>query len=114
MEAEYAALCEVSREIVYVKRILKHMSFEKYVASPIDVFCNNQSAMELSKNAVCHKRSKHIDISYHFTRELVEKKEITIRYLQTSLISTDILTKELPRCGHLRDVRMLNLNEEDI
>jgi len=75
MEAEYAALGEVSRKIVYVKRILKHMGFEKYVAPAIDVFCNNQSAIELSKNAVCHKRSKHIDISYHFTRELVEKRD---------------------------------------
>jgi len=46
MEAEYAALCEVSLEIVYVKQILKHISFEKYVVSPIDVFCDNQSAIE--------------------------------------------------------------------
>jgi len=54
------------------------MSFEKYVASPIDVFCDNQSAMELSRNAVC-QRSKHSDVSYHFMREFV--KEITIPYL---------------------------------
>jgi len=42
MEAEYAALSEVSREIIYVKRLLVHMGFEKYVTSPIDVFCDNQ------------------------------------------------------------------------
>jgi len=42
IEAEYAALCKVSREIVYVKRILKHMGFEKYVTSPIDVFCESK------------------------------------------------------------------------
>jgi len=47
------------------------------VASAIDMFCDNQSAIELSKNAVCHKRN--IDISYHFMHEFVEKKEITIR-----------------------------------
>jgi len=80
MEAEYAVLCEVPREIVYVKRILMHMGFEKYVVSPIDIFCNNQNAIELSKNAVISV--VNIDISYHFTREFVEKKEITIRYLQ--------------------------------
>jgi len=114
MEADYTAFCEVSREIVYIKRILKHMGFEKYVASPIDVFRNNQSTIELSKNTVCHKRSKHIDINYHFTRELVEKKEMTIRYLQTNMMPTDILIKALPRCGHLRGVRMLNLNKENI
>ena len=49
MEAEYAALSEVSREIVYIKRLLMHMGFEKYTESPIDVFCDNQSAIELSK-----------------------------------------------------------------
>jgi len=71
MEAEYAALSKVSQEIVYIKRLLAHMGFEKYVISPINVFCDNQSAIELSKNAVFHKRSKHIDINFHFTRELV-------------------------------------------
>jgi len=54
MEAEYAALCEVSREIIYVKGILKHIrGFKKYVMSPIDVFCDIGSAIELSRNAVC-------------------------------------------------------------
>jgi len=106
MEAEYTALAEISREIIYIKRILEHMGFEKYVRTPINVFCDNQSAIELSKNAVCHKRSKHIDISLHFTRQLVEDKEIIIRYLQTDLMPADILTKTLPKCKHSRCVEM--------
>jgi len=76
------------------------MSFEKCMMSTINVFCDNQSAIELSRNAVYHKRSKHIDISYHFTHEFVEKKKITIRYLQTSMIVADVF-KALPRCGYL-------------
>jgi hypothetical protein len=60
MEAEYAALSEVSREIVYIKRLLAHMGFHRYVKSPINVYCDNQSAIELSKNAMFHKRSKHV------------------------------------------------------
>lgn len=71
MEAEYGALAEVSREIVYIKKLLKDTGFEKLVSDPITVFCDNQSAIELSKNVVLHKRSKHIDIKLHFTRELV-------------------------------------------
>jgi len=63
IKAEYAVLCEVSRKIVYEKRILKHIGFEKYVASPIDMFCDNQSAIELSKNAVFHRRNKHIEVT---------------------------------------------------
>lgn len=110
MEAEYAALSEVSREIVYIKRLLVHMGFEKYVTSPIDVFCDNQSAIQLSKNAVFHKRSKHIDTCFHFVRELVERKEIVIHYLRTDLMLGDILTKLLTKCKHDNCVIMLNLN----
>lgn len=109
MEAEYVALSEISREVVYIKRLLTHMGFEKYTAPPINVFCDNQSAIELSKNSVFHKRSKHIDINFHFTRELVDKKEIIIHYLQTDYMPADIFTKALTKYKHDRCVEMLNL-----
>jgi len=102
MEAEYGALAEVCREIVYIKRLLKDTGFEKFVSNPITVFCDNQSAIELSKNVVLHKRSKHIDIKLHFTRELVEKGEIVVQYLRTDLMIADILTKSLPKIRHER------------
>ncbi|XP_054015388.1 uncharacterized protein LOC128896207 [Hylaeus anthracinus] len=52
MEAEYAALAEVLREVIYVKRLLNHIDFKEQISDPIDVYCDNQSAIELSKNAV--------------------------------------------------------------
>jgi hypothetical protein len=42
-----------------------------------------------------HKRSKQTNITFHFTRELVESKEITISYLQTNSMLVDIFTKSL-------------------
>ena len=60
MEAEYAALSEMSREIAYVKRLMSHMGFKKQIESLVTVYCDNQFAIELSKNAVSHKRSKHM------------------------------------------------------
>jgi len=84
VEAAYAVFCAVSREkreIVYVKRIWKHTDFEKYVTTQIVVFCDNQSTIEISKSAVRHEHSKQIDISNHFTRKLMEKKEIPISYI---------------------------------
>lgn len=100
MEAEYATLAEVSKEVVYLKRLLNYIGFEKYVESPIYIFCDNQSTIELSKNAVLHKKSKHIDIRFHFTRELVERKEIEVTYLSTDQMLADILTKSLPKIKH--------------
>jgi len=104
MEAEYAALCEVSHEIIYIKQILIHMGFEKYIISLINVFCDNQSAIELSRNAIYHKHSKYIHASWR----LVEEKEIAIRYLQTNPMLADIFTKALSKCKHLRSIEMLN------
>lgn len=109
MEAEYAALPEVSKEVIYLKRLLNYIGFEKYVQSPTQIYCDNQSAIELSKNAVLHKRSKHIDISFHFIRELVEKKEPKVTYLRTDQMLADILTKPLLKLKHQRCVIMLNL-----
>lgn len=55
MEVEYTALAEILREIVYVKRLLTYMSFEKFVQGSINVYCDDQSAISLSKNLVHHK-----------------------------------------------------------
>jgi len=85
------------------------MGFEQFVKDSISVWCDNQSAIELSKNAVFHKRSKHIDISFHFTTELVEKKVITIQYLRTELMIADILTKSLSKDKHFKYISMLQL-----
>ena len=110
MEAEYTALSEVSREIIYMKRLLTHMGFYDLVKTPISVYCDNQSAIKLSKDAVFHKRSKHIDISFHFTRELVENNEIVVEYLETHCMPADILTKSLVKCKHEKCVNMLSLS----
>lgn len=85
------------------------MGFEKFVKDTIKVYCDNQSAIELSKNAVFHKRSKHVDISFHFIRELVERGDIVVKYLRTDSMIADVLTKSLPKAKHDKFISMLQL-----
>ena len=54
------------------------------------VFCDNTSAINLSKNPVQHSKSKHIEIHYHFIQDLVEEKVMCPEF-----IHTDIFTKPL-------------------
>lgn len=56
---------------------------------------DNQSAVKLANNPEFHKRTKHIDIRFHYTRELVENKEIAIEYVSAEDQKVDILTKPL-------------------
>ena len=68
------------------------------------VFCDNTSARNLSKNPVQHSKSKHIEICYHFIRDLVEDKVVCLEFIHTDNQKADIFTKPLngPRLESLR------------
>ena len=59
------------------------------------LFCDNLSAINISKNPIQHSRTKHIDIRHHFIRDLVEDKVITLEHVATDLQLADIFTKAL-------------------
>ena len=47
------------------------------------IYCDNTSAINISKNVVMHTKTKHIAIKYHFLRELVQDKEVRLEYVNT-------------------------------
>ena len=59
------------------------------------LFCDNVSAINISKNPVQHSKTKHIDIRHHFIRDLVENKVIQLEYIPTERQLADIFTKAL-------------------
>ena len=61
--------------------------------SPTTLYEDNQGAIELSKNPKFHNRTKHIDISYHFIRERVLSKEISVTNCSTDNMLEDVITK---------------------
>jgi len=54
-------------------------------ASPL-LFCDNKSALFLSSNPVSHKLSKHIDLDYHFLRELVIAVTICTQHVPSHIV----------------------------
>lgn len=96
-EAEYVSLSEASKEAIYLKRLLS----EIYGKSDTIVLYNDcQSAQKLALNPIFHRRSKHIDIRFHFVREAVTNDFIKIAYLETAEMPADILTKSLGSVKH--------------
>lgn len=61
------------------------------------VYCDNSSAIDISKNHVQHSKTKHIEIRYHFIRDLVERKIVALEYILTEHQNADIFTKPLDR-----------------
>lgn len=72
---------------------------------PIVLNIDSQSGIRLIKNPQFHKRTKHIDIRYHFIREKYNNKEIDVKYISTDIQFADLFTKALheDRCRMLRE-----------
>lgn len=108
-EAEYVAICEASKEGFYLRNMLLELNFRNNI--PVLMYNDNQSAQKLTKNSVLHKRSKHIDVKFHFVRIAVENKFVIINYLNTNDMPADILTKGLSCQKHYKFLKEFGVTE---
>ena len=88
--------------------MLKKILVELHVRQqePILIYCDNGSAIKLSKNSVLHGWSKHIDVKFHFLRSLTKEKVIDIVYCRSEDQAADIFTKSL-KLATFRKLRKL-------
>ena len=70
-KAEYGGMAHTTCELKWIKNLLRelHVKFNE----PLTMFCDNQAAMHIAKNPLYHERTKHIEVDYHFIREVVMK-----------------------------------------
>jgi len=64
-------------------------------ANYIPIFCDNTTAICLSKNPILHSRAKHIEIKHHFIRDYVQKGILDIQFIDNEYQWADIFTKPL-------------------
>ena len=80
-EAKYSAAANSATQVLWLHRMLGVLQHKQ--VDPTNIYCDSKSAIELSKSLILHGCSKHIDIKYHFIRELVQEKEIEMDYCRT-------------------------------
>ncbi|GKE75323.1 hypothetical protein Tco_1537364 [Tanacetum coccineum] len=89
-EAEYMAIVEAGKELVWLKNFLKELDRAQ---TECFLFCDNQSAIHLMKNPVFHGQTKHIRIRYHYIREPVSEGTLSLKRILGAKNPADILTK---------------------
>ncbi|GJZ98266.1 hypothetical protein Tco_0670719 [Tanacetum coccineum] len=67
-ESKYIAACETSKEAIWMKNFIGDLGVVPTVQDPIKIFCDNESAVALTKEPKDHEKSKHIERKYHFVR----------------------------------------------
>ena len=99
-EAEYVALSHGLRELLWLLQILKAMGVR--VKTPVPVYEDNQTCIAIANNRMSQKRTRYLDVRYHFIRDYVEDRTIQLYYCETAKMLADILTKAIPRPQYQR------------
>ena len=73
--------------------LIKEIGFSK---KKFVVFSDSQSSIQLCKNPVFHDRTKHIDVRFHFIRDIVGKDVIKLEKIKTEDNPANMGTKSLP------------------
>jgi hypothetical protein len=108
-EAEYHALAYASKEAVWIRNLLGQLGFTQ--DQPTTIFGDNQGALALAENPEFHARTKHIDVSTHYVRELVEDQIVKLEYKQTDEMLADCLTKPLKAARHQKNAKGIGIQE---
>ncbi|KAL6344748.1 hypothetical protein AAG906_002654 [Vitis piasezkii] len=94
-ESEYRALATPAPELLWLTHLL-HDLMVNISPKPI-LLCDNKSAIFLSSNPVSHKRAKHVELDYHFLRELVVAGKLRTQYVPSHLQVANLFTKSVYR-----------------
>ena len=94
-EAEYIALDEALKELLWLKQLI--LDFKVELDEVPTIFEDNQSCIALAENKGYRARSKHIDVRYHFSRYHLAEGTYRLEYCPTADMVADSLTKALSR-----------------
>ena len=110
-EAEYIAAGDGVEKALFVRAVVSFIAAETSGTS-IKVLEDNQETKALIENPLSSARSKHIDVCFHFIRDLFRTRKIGVEYVALAEQHADIFTKALSRANfHYRRKHLMNLPE---
>eukprot|EP00253_Pinus_taeda_P016015 PITA_16015 len=91
-EAEYMETTQVRKEAIWLQRLCSSMGL---VQGAIRIDCDSQSVIFLENNPTYHSKKKHIDVQYHFVRDMIEDKKVLLVKVDTLKKTASALTKSM-------------------
>jgi hypothetical protein len=126
MDAEYMAMCAASKQSQWLALVLREMGAADLVGqhdfkptvkektkfmigSPVLIRGDNQAALGLVRDAQISERSKHIDVAYHYQRDLMKKDRLKVEFVRTADMVADGMTKPLAKVSFTRFLALLRM-----
>jgi transposase InsO family protein len=108
-EAELYGVVKAAMEGCWLRYLLREIGYHFNDAENVRLYGDNQGALSLAENPEFHQRTKHVDIKYHWIRDMVERGVIDLYYKRTEDMAADGLTKSLSPVKHRVFVKLLKL-----
>ena len=99
-------MTDAAKEALHVRQLLLEL-LPTAITEPVPIHVDNMGAKYIAENLVNNKRTKHIDIRYHFIRHYIQEKTISLLHVPTHVNLADIMTKALPASTFRKLSRML-------
>ena len=107
-EAEYVALSEAAQEACWLRSLYRELGLLQQKV-PTLIWGDNKGAVVMVKNPQFHKCLKHIEIHWHWVRNLVQEGTIYINGCHDPDQTADVLTKALPCPKHKKHTNDMGL-----
>ena len=95
-----------------MRKLLKDLCCEQEGA--IELWCNNRSAIAMTKNPAFHARTKHIEVQHHFIRQLVAEEKLVLKFCGTDEQNADLFTKALAQAKHQFFLEKIGMHELEL
>ena len=107
-ESEY--ITEALKEAIWLKGLISEIGMSK---GDVVVFSDSQSGIQLAKNPVFHDRTKHIDVRFHFIRDVIARNVVHLEKIPSEFNPADMGTKCLPVSKFQSCIKSLNFDTCD-
>ena len=103
------AQSDAAQEVIWIRFLLSELG--EQLDGPTVIHGDNQGAILLAKNSIDHKRTRHINVSYYFVRELITNGTLIFSYIPTKDMVADGLIKALTPAKFDDFIGMLGLED---
>jgi hypothetical protein len=110
-EAEFIGASEATRELLWLRKVAKALGVHQ--DTPLILHEDNQGAISLAKEESHKRRTKHLDVRYHFVRQCVQSGLVQLVYCRTEEMVADFLTKAVSRTVIRRHCASLRLGTSE-
>uniref|UniRef100_A0A2N9H4X0 Integrase catalytic domain-containing protein n=1 Tax=Fagus sylvatica TaxID=28930 RepID=A0A2N9H4X0_FAGSY len=109
MESEYVACSAAVQEAVWLRRFLQRLGVTAHAEDAVLLYSDSTSALAYAKGPKYHGKAKHIELRYHYIRDMVSQREVILQHISTSSMVADPLTKPIARDLFFSHTRSMGL-----